>query len=372
MIELKGVTKRFGRNFAIKNLSFRSEGNQFIAIVGPAGVGKSTTLRLVAGILHPNYGEIFINDRPMNGVPPERRNASMAFENYVLYSHLTNYDNLAFPLRARKESEATIKEKVLEMAALLHLEAELDRKPAFLSGGQRQRVALGRCLIRPADVYLLDEPISHLDARLKIQMRAQLKSMCSQMDATVLHVTHDYREAMSLADRMIVLNDGRLMQDGTPEQVYFEPANEFVARFVGEPPMGLIDVRLGSLDGKGVLYLEDSDTSLRLPAGLNLSDRNSDGQLRIGVRASDTSIRQAPDDRHTVPGTVYIFEQRGQSALVSVKLREAVISIRVPASERWQIGEQVWVRLEPDRVHVFRDGQAVHHPARLIGEEGVY
>ncbi len=193
MIELRAVTKRFGTVLAVRNLSFRCNSRQFVVVFGPAGAGKSTTLRLIAGLSQPSYGEIFFDDLSLSGVPPERRNFSMVFENYALYSHLSTFENLAFPLRAHKVPEQEIKRLVHEMADLLHISETLDRKPGFLSGGQRQRVALGRGLIRKADLYLLDEPISHLDARLRIQIRAELKNICLRKQSSVIHVTHDYR-----------------------------------------------------------------------------------------------------------------------------------------------------------------------------------
>ena len=362
MIELRGVTKRFGQNFAIKNLSFKSEGNEFVAIVGPAGVGKSTTLRMVAGILQPNYGEIFFGDRLMNEVPPERRNVSMAFENYVLYSHLTNFENLAFPLRARKMPDFEIREQVHKMAKLLHIEDELDRKPGFLSGGQRQRVALGRCLIRSADVYLLDEPISHLDARLKIQMRSELKSICEEKNATVLHVTHDYREAMSLADRIIVLDQGILMQNGTPRDVFHQPDNEFVAHFVGDPPMGFIDVRLACLKDQHAFLIEDTEYAVPVANDFPLQSAYGAKTLRIGLRANCTTLSCTQDADHNVPSTVYLIEAQGYRKLVSIKLQHAILRVRVPNDQDWKIGQNAWLRVNADHLHVFADGKAIYHP----------
>ena len=371
MIELRGVTKRFGQNFAIKNLSFKSNGNEFVAIVGPAGVGKSTTLRMAAGILQPNYGEIYFGNRFMNDVPPERRNVSMAFENYVLYSHLTNFENLAFPLRARKISETVIQEQVRKMAKLLHIENELDRRPGFLSGGQRQRVALGRCLIRQADVYLLDEPISHLDARLKIQMRSELKSICEAKNATVLHVTHDYREAMSLADRIIVLNQGVLMQNGTPQDVFHRPDNEFVANFVGDPPMGFIDVRLACSNGQHAFLIEDTEFAVSVATDFPTQAAEGAKTLRIGLRANGTTLSCTQDANHNVPGTVYLIEAQGHRKLVSVKLRHTILRVRVPNDQEWKIGQIAWLRVHADHLHVFADTKAIYHPneANVIREE---
>lgn len=363
MIELRGITKRFGTNFAIKNLSFASEGNEFVVIVGPAGAGKTTTLRLVAGIMKPNYGEIYINDRMMNDVPPERRNASMVFENYVLYSHLTNYDNLAFPLRARRIPESQIKGMVQQMAQILGIENELDRKPGFLSGGQRQRVALGRCLIRDADVYLLDEPISHLDARLKIHMRSELKNICADKNATVIHVTHDYREAMSLADRMIVLNQGVLMQMGSPQDIYHRPDNEFVARFVGDPPMSFIDARLASRDGQRLFVLEETEYAVPVARDFDSSPVREAQTLRLGLRANCTSLAASQDDAHTVPGTVYLIESQGHRRLISIKLKDAIVRIVVPYDQAWELGQSAWLRVHADYLHVFTDGKAIYHPS---------
>ncbi|MEN6634816.1 MAG: ABC transporter ATP-binding protein [Clostridiaceae bacterium] len=362
MIELRGVTKRFGQNFAIKNLSFASEGNEFVVIVGPAGAGKSTTLRLVAGIMKPNYGEIYFNANMVNDIPPERRNVSMAFENYVLYSHLTNYNNLAFPLRAKKVPEPQIRERVLRMAHVLGIENELDRKPGFLSGGQRQRVALGRCLIREADVFLLDEPISHLDARLKIHMRSELKNICAEKNATVVHVTHDYREAMSLADRMIVLNQGVLMQMGSPQDVYHRPDNEFVAHFVGDPPMSFIDASLQQQDGQLKFVLENTECSIPVAQDFNSALATNAATIRLGLRANCTTLAQSKNADHTVPGKVYLIESQGHRRLVSVKLEKAIVRIIVPYDQDWEIGQQTWLRVQADYLHVFADGKAIYHP----------
>lgn len=363
MIELRGITKRFGTNFAIKNLSFSSERNEFVVILGPAGAGKSTTLSLIAGILKANYGEIYFDGRLMNNVPPERRDVSMTFENYSLYSHMSNFDNMAFPLRARKMPEDEIKQLVHKMAELLHInENELKRKPGFLSGGQRQRIALGRCLIRQADVYLLDEPISHLDTRLKIQMRTELKMICSSMNATMLHVTHDYREAMSLADKIIVLNKGILMQIGTPMDVYCRPESEFVAHFVGDPPMSFVDVSLSEIDGKKVFLIEGTDVSIKAMDDLP-TDRISDtGKFRIGIRGNCPRLSGAQNEIHNVQGTVYLIESQGHRNLVSVKFGNALVRVVAPVEQEWKVGDNVWMSLHSDFLYVFSDGLAIYHP----------
>ncbi len=365
MIELKGVTKRFGANLAVRNLSFKSQAREFVVLFGPAGAGKSSTLNMIAGISEPTYGELLFNDRSLKGVPPERRNFSMAFENYALYSHLTNFENLAFPLRARKMPEGEIKRQVQKMAELLHIEGMLDRKPGFLSGGQRQRVALGRCLIRQADIYLLDEPISHLDARLRIQMRAELKNICLEKEATVLHVTHDYREAMALADRVVVLNKGRLMQDASPEEVYNNPANDFVAQFVGDPPMSFIKVQLTSKNDKPAFCLDESEITIAAEDDFNAETAaiaNSAEELKIGLRANRTSLSGIEDEQHNVSADVYLVESQGHRKLVTVKFGKSLVQVITVPEQDWKVGERVWISVHSKFLHVFAEGKAIYHP----------
>ena len=220
MLELDSVVKRFGPTVAVNGVSLDVGEREFVVILGPAGAGKTTTLRLIAGLVAPTSGDIRYRGQSLHGVPPEARNFSMVFENYALYSHRSVFDNLAFPLQARRVNRDEIKRRVERMSQMLSIGSLLDRRPAMLSGGQRQRVALGRALIREAFVYLLDEPLSHLDARVRQDVRVQLKAMCAELDAAVIHVTQDYREAMSLADRIVVLNQGRIQQIGTPDEVY--------------------------------------------------------------------------------------------------------------------------------------------------------
>jgi multiple sugar transport system ATP-binding protein len=365
MIELRGVTKRFGTTLALRNLSFECQERQFVVVFGPAGAGKSTTLRLIAGIAEPNYGDIWFRGNSLKGVPPERRGFSMVFENYALYSHLTVFENLAFPLRARRLPESEIRKRVNEMAEVLQMSATLDRKPGFLSGGQRQRVALGRGLIRDADLYLLDEPISHLDARLRIQMRAELKNICLQKQSTVIHVTHDYREAMALADSVVVLNKGILMQHGTPEEVYHNPANDFVARFVGDPPMSFVAAGFAVQDGRRVFRIGDRGWILAAPDDFDVSKNAIAAKcndLRLGFRANQISLASSMDPVHNVPVSVYLAEMQGHRNLITVKLDQDLIQVVTAPDERWKVGERAWMSMVPDAMHVFADGQAIHHP----------
>lgn len=377
MLELRGVTKKFGNKVAVKNLSLQGIESEFIVVFGPAGAGKSTTLNLIAGILAPTEGEIYVNGFLMNGVPPEHRNMSMVFENYALYSHLTVFENLAFPLRARRLSETEIKQRVDEMAEVLQIADFLTRRPGFLSGGQRQRVALGRALIRDADVYLLDEPISHLDAKLRHRMRGELKAMCAKKEATVVHVTHDYREAMSLSHRMVVINKGEIMQFGTPDQIYHTPTNEFVASFVGEPPMSFLDVEYHEQNGLPVLAVKGSESqpasiAIEKEAALFFRQRSIPQVLRVGVRASDITIATAQSGTHTVPAEVYVIETLGHRDIVTAKVGPHLVKVIAAAELTLRIKDTIWLDISPETYHLFGDQQAIAHPSRQVrAMEGV-
>lgn len=364
MLELRSLTKEFGKTVAIKNLSITCQEREFLVIFGPAGAGKTTTLRLVAGILKPTSGEIYFRGQPLAGVPPEQRNMSMVFENYALYSHLSVYENLAFPLRAGKYPAEEIQRRVARMAGILQISELLDRRPGFLSGGQRQRVALGRALIREADVYLLDEPISHLDAKLRHHMRGELKAICAEKEATVIHVTHDSREAMALADRVAVLYRGELMQVGSPDEIFHRPANEFVAGFVGEPPMSFMDMEYGVEDGQTVFRLPEKE--IRLPASPEVAayvkEKGLPGQFRLGVRAADVTVSPSADETHNVPGEVFVTEMFGHRNLLTAKLGRNLVQVVTPFDLTFKVKDAVWLDLNQENLHVFADGLAIAHP----------
>ena len=254
-VRLENVTKMYGRNKAVRDLSFSCKEGDFLSIVGPTGAGKSTILKMIAGIENITSGNIYFNDYVVNDLPPQERNVSMAFETYNLYPHLKVYDNIAFPLRApRWRLKLTPEEerrRVQEIADFLGIGQLLDRLPQHLSGGQKQRVSLSRALVRRAEVYLLDEPIAHLDARLKFSTQTLMKEFATQYKSTIIYVTHDYREALALSDRMIVLRRGVIEQQGAPEEIYYKPATDFVGSLIGEPPMNLIDGEIERNGKKG-------------------------------------------------------------------------------------------------------------------------
>ncbi len=366
MLELRSITKQFGKTIAVNDLSIASRENEFIVIFGPAGAGKTTTLRLIAGVIEATEGEIWLNGHPMADVAPEHRNISMAFENYALYSHLSVFDNIAFPLRARKFSSQEIEKQVHDMADVLQVSSLLDRRPGFLSGGQRQRVALGRALVRDADVYLLDEPISHLDAKLRHRMRSELKAICAHKNATVIHVTHDYREAMALSDRIIVLNDGHMMQVGTPDEIFHYPENEFVAGFVGEPPMSFIEVGVYQNGGLPSLKILGAAEDARISLERCQDWINNNGlpdTFRVGVRATDLSVSlNHQEDQIAVE--VYVVETLGHRNIVTAKLGDSLIQMVTDPELSLEVGQTVWIDLSLANSHLFADGIALTHPVR--------
>ncbi|NDV20685.1 sn-glycerol-3-phosphate ABC transporter ATP-binding protein UgpC [Pseudodesulfovibrio sp. JC047] len=257
-VELKKVVKRYGDVEVVHGVDLDIKDNEFIVLVGPSGCGKSTVLRMVAGLEAISGGEVIIGDRVVNQVSPKDRNVSMVFQNYALYPHMSVRENMGFSLKMRKLSKADIEAKVDEAAQILELGPYLDRKPSELSGGQRQRVAMGRAMVRKPDVFLFDEPLSNLDAQLRTQMRMELRKMHLRMATTTIYVTHDQIEAMTLADRIVILKDGEIQQIGTPIEVFEEPANVFVAQFIGNPPMNILSGTFRVADGKRQVVVGNS------------------------------------------------------------------------------------------------------------------
>jgi multiple sugar transport system ATP-binding protein len=378
MLELRQVTKYYGRNLALKDLTITCQEREFLVIFGPAGAGKSTTLRLIAGISPMNSGEIWLDGQNLNGIPPENRNMAMAFENYALYSHLSVYDNLAFPLQARKIKRQEINRCVRQMAELLQITSLLERRPGFMSGGQRQRVALGRALIRDADIYLLDEPISHLDAKLRHHMRGELKAMCAEWDATVVYVTHDYKEAMALSDRIAVLNKGHLMQIGTPDEVYNYPANQFVASFLGDPPMSFLKSRVQHEDGQDYLQMGETKFAIGKDMLAAIEAKSPDGNVQVGARATDLSISPSKDDLCTIPVEVYVVETFGYRNIITGRCpgTDLVQSV-APPEIKFAVKDTAWLHLDAENVHLFSpSGEEISHPksnnARKEVQDGIH
>jgi multiple sugar transport system ATP-binding protein len=369
MITLKNVSKRYTPTaFGVRDLNFEIRDQEFLVIYGPSGAGKSTTLKLLAGIIKPTAGDIERDGQSLLEVAPESRDMAMAFENYALYSHMSVRENLAFPLRAKAMSSKEIDERVQRMARTLQIDDLLDRRPGFLSGGQRQRVALGRAIIRPANLYLLDEPIGHLDAKLRNRMRGELKAMSADMNATIVLVTTASREALALGDRIAILREGHLQQIGKPDEVYYQPVNEFVASFVGEPPMSFLGIEPRSDDGKLFFQIQGCDDCLEVPTQLAQHLNGQKEGYRLGVRASEITVSSQKDADHQVAGEVYIVEHMGYCNIITTKLGNGLIRVITESTVIPKRGEAIWLSLNAENMHLFYKADALQHPSRFRNE----
>jgi multiple sugar transport system ATP-binding protein len=338
---------------ALVDLSFRIADGELAVVVGPSGSGKSTVLRLVAGLEEVTAGTVRIGERVVNALRPQERNVAMVFQDYALYPYLSARGNLEFPLRMRRLSREDMRQRVDRVAALLDIVSLLDRLPRQLSGGQRQRVAMGRALVREPTVFLLDEPLSNLDAKLRVQVRAEIKDLQRRTGTTMLYVTHDQVEAMTLGDRLAVLDRGRLQQVAPPREVYERPANAFVAGFIGNPPMNLFPTRLA---GDGTLRLGGQT----LPLAAGRARPAPGGALTAGVRPEAIGLGDAPGDAG-VRGTVEHVESLGHETLTHVRVDGAtgegpvVLVARADGMPRFAKGDAISLRIDPGRVYLFGD-----------------
>ena len=337
-IRFENVSKRWGSFVGVDDFSLDIADREFLVLLGPSGCGKTTTMRMLAGLETPSSGRIFIGGRMVNDLDPKDRDVAMVFQSYGLYPHMSVYENIRFPLKVRKVPPERHDERVRRAAAMVELEPFLHRRPAALSGGQRQRVALARAVVREPTVFLMDEPLSNLDARLRVSTRAQIKNLQHELAVTTLYVTHDQIEAMTLADRVVVMDHGVVQQVGTPTEIYDEPANTFVASFIGSPAMNLID---GEVTG-GTFVGRDC----RVP-GL----RAADGRATLGFRAEDASLAAAGDGEITAP--IYTIELLGDATMVGVRAGGTLVSVKAPKDFRAEIGRPIAVRVPPGICHLF-------------------
>jgi len=342
-VELRNVTKQYGTVEVIHGIDMQVADGEFIVIVGPSGCGKSTLLRMVAGLEAITGGEIVIGERVVNRLEPKDRDIAMVFQNYALYPHMTVFDNMAYGLRIRGLTKSDIGERVDRAAGILELKPLLARTPRQLSGGQRQRVAMGRAIVREPAVFLFDEPLSNLDAKLRVQMRFEIQKLHRRLRTTSLYVTHDQVEAMTLADRMIVMNGGRAEQIGTPMQVYEDPQTTFVAGFIGSPAMNFVP---GKSDGNGGITLDHGGGVTTNGVGTTAGHA-----VTVGIRPEHA--RPSAPEQADVAGTVEMVEQLGADALVHVGYGGALLIVRVPHGQQPQVGERFGVKVDPARVFVF-------------------
>jgi multiple sugar transport system ATP-binding protein len=346
-ISIRNLAKSFGRTNIIADLSLEIADREFVVFVGPSGCGKSTLLRIIAGLEPITSGEVFIGDQLVNDLPAAKRNIAMVFQDYALYPHMTVYDNMSFALELRRLTKSEIDAKIKRAAAMLHIEPFLARKPKELSGGQRQRVAMGRAIVRDPQVFLFDEPLSNLDAKLRSKVRAEIKSLSQQLKTTMILVTHDQVEAMTMADRIVVLQDGAVQQYDTPEQVYERPANQFVASFIGSPAMNFFTVEMQ--DGKVALA---NDGRVLPVNGEDLGRlRRAGGTGVLGIRPEHFTVGE--QEPHAVAVAVKLVEPLGSDTMVHFDLGGISAISRVDPALKPKVGDRLALGLQPNRVHLF-------------------
>ncbi|MFB6307997.1 MAG: ABC transporter ATP-binding protein [Haloarculaceae archaeon] len=356
-VEIDNLTKSFGDLVAVDGVSLTIEDGEFVTLVGPSGCGKTTTLRCIAGLETPTSGSISFDDRDVTDTSPKDRDIAFVFQDYALYPHMTARKNISFALEDTGMASDEIQKRVTDVAEMLGIENHLDKKPGNLSGGQQQRVALGRSIVRDPDIFLLDEPLANLDAKLRVQMRAELQQLHQELQTTTIYVTHDQEEAMTMSDRVAILNQGELQQIASPEEVYTQPANEFVAGFIGSPSMNFISC---STAGDEV----ETDAF-----SIEAADAGDAAATTLGIRPEDVDVVDPGDG--IAESTVNVFENVGAYNIVYLEvpgLEEELVA-QVPPSQHVNPGERVGVDLDADRIHLFDEaGQAVRSP-KIYSEE---
>jgi multiple sugar transport system ATP-binding protein len=346
-ISIRKLVKKYGELTVIPDLSLEIPDHEFVVLVGPSGCGKSTLLRILAGLEAINDGEVFIGERRVNGVPASKRDIAMVFQDYALYPHMTVRQNMAFALEMRGMPKADMDKRIREAAVLLHIEDYLDRRPKALSGGQRQRVAMGRAIVRDPKVFLFDEPLSNLDAKLRAQVRAEIKALSQKLRTTMVFVTHDQVEAMTMADRIVVMKSGVIQQVGSPEEVYEAPANIFVAGFIGSPAMNFLPVQVGD----GTLRLKDGREIAATSTGFGALKQSAAKNVTFGVRPEHFQV--VCGDSAALPVTVELVEPLGSDTLIHVSLADTPVIARVSPDLRLKPGDRVALAPAAGKPHLF-------------------
>jgi multiple sugar transport system ATP-binding protein len=356
-VTLKDVWKKYGTVEAVKNFSIECQDKEFLCLLGPSGCGKSSTLRMIAGLEEITEGEILIGDLRVNEIEPKDRDVAMVFETYALYPHKTVFENMAYPLRLRRYPPSEIQERVAHAAEVLEIDDLMDRMPRQLSGGQRQRVAIGRAIVREPQVFLMDEPISHLDAKLRTHMRGELKHLQKVLHATMIYVTHDQLEAMSMADRIAIMNLGELQQLGSPDEIFNHPVNQFVAGFVGDPPMNFIPC---TLEAKGDdWYLFNEAFRITIPPDFKDSMEENGTRLTgardviLGVRPESFKPSLTMTSEEGFEGEVYVTEPLGEAMIVDVTIPQAKLKLKTSADFQARMGDTIWLEIIKKRMHLF-------------------
>ncbi len=352
-VNLENVWKQFDSVVAVRDVSLTINDKEFVVLVGPSGCGKSTTLRMVAGLEEITEGTIKIGERVVNDVPPKDRDIAMVFQNYALYPHMSVYDNMAFGLKLRKFPKAEIEQRVQEAAEILGIQELLERKPRALSGGQRQRVAVGRAIVRKPQVFLFDEPLSNLDAKLRVAMRAELKKLHDRLQATMIYVTHDQVEAMTMGDRIVIMKDGLIQQVGAPLEVYAHPQNQFVAGFIGSPSMNFIPCTVSSKDGQ--LFFTNPGLNLVVPSSRAKALAAYAGKpVTMGVRPEELREATPQDPANTVfDAMVEVVEPIGHEIYLDVKAGPVELIARVSPDTPAKVGQKIKLAATVEKLHAF-------------------
>ena len=351
-VSIREVWKYYGKTAAVKELNLEARDGEFLCVLGPSGCGKSSTLRMLAGLEHISAGDILFGEKRVNDLPPKDRDIAMVFENYALYPHKTVYENIANPLRLRGADAATIERKVAKAAEMLEIAHLLQRRPGELSGGQKQRTAIGRAIVREPQLFLFDEPIAHLDAKLRAHMRGELKIMQRELGTTMVYVTHDQLEALSMADRIAVMHNGVLQQYGTPQEIYDHPVNEWVAGFVGEPPMNFLDCVLEERDGRlcvvhpAFAVPMSPEQRAAIPAG------GPAQAVRLAMRPAEIAI-VPPGVDGAVKANILVTEPLGGDMLVDCALGESKVLVKTKPDFAGVRGEECWLTFNTTRWHLF-------------------
>jgi len=356
-LRIKNLTKKYGNVKALDDFSLEIKSGEFMVLLGPSGCGKTTAIRCIAGLINPSGGQIYIGEELVNNIPPKNRDIAMVFQNYALYPHMSVYDNIAFPLKMRKKSKLYTEEKINEVANLLGMMDLLNRKPKELSGGQMQRVALGRALVREPKVFLMDEPLSNLDAKLRMYMRTEIKKLQKKVGITTLYITHDQIEAMSMADKIAVMNGGLLQQVGKPQEIYNRPSNTFVADFIGSPSMNFLECNL--IKHTTAIHLESEGISFKLP---NTEIRSSPQKplpkkITIGIRPKDINILEDEDEDLTdikMKGEITFTEMLGDDSIIEVKMGSSLIKVaNTNPTLDLSIGRVIMLGTSYSKIHFF-------------------
>jgi multiple sugar transport system ATP-binding protein len=348
-VRLKNVIKKFDDVVAVNNVSLDIYDGEFLVLLGPSGSGKTTLLRLLAGLEQITEGEIYIEDNLVNDLPPRHRNIAMVFQNYALYPHMSVFENLSYPLKIRKYTKEEMRKRVKKVAENLEISELLNRKPKQISGGQKQRVALGRAMIRQANLFLMDEPLSNLDAKLRVQMRAEYRRLQKSLKATTVYVTHDQAEAMTLADRVAIVNYGAIRQLASPDEIYFRPADKFVAGFVGSPQMNFF----GGLYKDGKIITDYFEYALMPEVTKKIEQHDKVEKVYLGVRPEDVEVSQTKSDG-AYPAKIYVSELMGPETFVFFTLSGAETFLsRTSPDFKGDMDEDIWISFNDNKVHVF-------------------